>query len=123
MKQTTINVFNLLNNNKLLADLSEFKEVNPNFLYNELSIEDLLVQFDNAKEIILQAIDKNYFEERLTFNKRSQIENLLKSIMVQLQQLAPYKFNASNLRAVPMAQALYNGVSNLAEIVGSSRLE
>lgn len=123
MKPTTTNVFNLLNNNRLLSDLAEFKDVNPNFTFNELTVGDLIVQFDYWKEIIIQAIEDNVFEEQLTYNKRTQVESSLKSIMVQLQQLVPYKFNASNVRAVPMAQALFNAMSNLADIVSSSRLE
>ena len=123
MKHTTTNVFNLLNNSKLTLYFSTFKELNPSFSFNEVTIGELISQFDYSKEIILQAIQRNVLDERVTYTKRSQMESALKAIMLQLQQLSQYKFNAANANAVPMAQALFKAVTNLTDVVDSCRLE
>lgn len=123
MKPTTQNILNRINHKGIQDQLNQFKQANPTYEFSEMTVDEALTMYEYNKELLLKAIEKNIVDEQLTVTKRTQINNSLKSIATQLQQLTQYNYNAANQNAAPLAQAVINGVVSLADIVDGCKLQ
>jgi len=123
MKPTTDSILKQLNSKPLNDQLALFKQTNPTYSFNEMTVEEMYNQFDSGKQLLLKAIEQNILDEQLTFTKRNQILQLLKNLTSHLQQIAPHKYLATHPNSVAFAQAIMNGVIGLSEAIDNAKIE
>jgi hypothetical protein len=125
LKPTTQAIQKWLNSSSVQEQLEQFKQTNPSYIFNETSIEEVFRQYEQNKELLLKSIEKSIFDEDLTYSKRQQIHNTLKSLVTQLSQISgvQYKYNAANPNAASFAQAIISAIINLTDFVESAKLQ
>jgi hypothetical protein len=125
LKPTTQAILKWLNSQSVNEQLNQFKQTNPNYVFNETTIDEAFTLFDLNKSLLLQAIEKNILDEQISFTKRQQIHNTLKNLVTQLTQISQpqFKFNATHPNAAAFAQAIITGINNLTDIVDGAKLQ
>ena len=125
MKQTTQNILKWLNSSTIQEQIDQFKQTNPSYTFNETTIIEAIELYDLSKDVLLKAIENNILDEQISFTKRQQIHNTLKSLVTQLSQIAQpqFKYNAAHPNAAAFAQAIFTGIMNLSDIVDNAKLQ
>ena len=125
MKPTTQNILKWLNSSAIQEQIDHFKQTNPSYSFNETTIIEAIELYDLSKDVLLKAIENNILDEQISFTKRQQIHNTLKSIVTQLSQIAQpqFKYNAAHPNAAAFAQAIFTGIMNLSDIVDNAKLQ
>jgi hypothetical protein len=125
MKATTQAILKWLNSQPVQDQLNQFKQTNPAYVFGETTIEEAFGQYELSKNLLIKAIEKNILDEQISYTKRQQIHNTLKSIVTQLTQISQpqFKFNAVHPNSGAFAQAIITGISNLTDLVDSAKLQ
>lgn len=125
MKQTTQNILKWLNSSTIQEQIDQFKQTNSSYTLNETTIIEAIELYDLSKDVLLKAIENNILDEQISFTKRQQIHNTLKSLVTQLSQIAQpqFKYNAAHPNAAAFAQAIFTGIMNLSDIVDNAKLQ
>lgn len=125
MKQTTQNILKWLNSSTIQEQIDQFKQTNSSYTFNETTIIEAIELYDLSKDVLLKAIENNILDEQISFTKRQQIHNTLKSLVTQLSQIAQpqFKYNAAHPNAAAFAQAIFTGIMNLSDIVDNAKLQ
>lgn len=122
MKQTTQTILKWLNSQSVNDQLTQFKQTNPTYTFNETTIDEAIEMYEQSKDLIIKSIEKEILDTQLPFTRRNQIHNQLKNITTQLSQLQQHKFNAANSNATPMAQAVITAIHTLNDVVDNCKL-
>jgi hypothetical protein len=125
MKPTTQNILKWLNSSAIQEQIDQFKQTNPNYSFNETTIIEAIDLYNLCKDILLKAIENNILDEQISFTKRQQIHNSLKSLVTQLSHISQpqFKYNAAHPNAAAFAQAIFTGIMNLSDIIDNAKLQ
>ncbi|MBN2890353.1 MAG: hypothetical protein JXL97_00665 [Bacteroidales bacterium] len=125
MKPTTQNILKWLNSTAIREQIDQFKQTNPNYSFNETTIIEAIDLYNLSKDILLKSIENNILDEQISFTKRQQIHNTLKSLVTQLSQISQpqFKYNAAHPNAAAFAQAIFTGIMNLSDIIDTAKLQ
>lgn len=122
MKATTQAILKWLNSQTINDHLNQFKQTNPNYSFNETTIDEALEAYEKCKGLILKAIEKDILDTQIAFTRRNQLHNQLKTISTQLTQIQRNGFNAANSNVAPMAQAIITAIHTLSDVVENCKL-
>lgn len=125
MKATTQTILKWLNHPTVQEQIDKFKQTNPNYLYNETTINEVIDSYIFSKDILLKAIENNTLDDQISFTQRQQIHNTLKSLVTQLSQISQpqFKYNAAHPNAAALAQAIFTGIFNLSDSIDNAKLQ
>lgn len=122
MNASTQAILKWLNSQTINDQLNQFKQTNPNYSFNETTIDEALESYEKSKGLILKAIEKDILDTQIAFTRRNQLHNQLKTISTQLSQLSRNGFNAANNNIAPMAQAIITAIHTLSDVVENCKL-
>lgn len=125
MKPTTQNILKWLNSTAIQEQIDQFKQTNPSYSFNETTIIEAIDLYNLSKDILLKAIENSILDEQISFTKRQQIHNTLKSLVTQLSQISQpqFKYNAAHPNGAAFAQAIFTGIMNLSDIIDNAKLQ
>jgi hypothetical protein len=92
MKATAQNIYNVLQQKSLLDNYSQLQNKQPDFTYQEMTLNEAFEEFKKIQELVIATIDSGVFET-LQFNKKNQFLIAINTINQQLAQAQQHSFN------------------------------
>lgn len=121
MKLTSKNVSHALDDITLIESFTALKDNQPNYEYQETSLNEAFEDFIRISGLISSTIDNNLFD-KVSYNKRHQIWKTISSLQQHLTQAKNYSFNTSNQNVKNSANAVIQQVVTLIDLVETTNL-